>query len=110
MKELQIGIKNLKNNKASGIDNRKYGKREYVMNNYCIFVTESIISNLPIYRDKICVIPLPKKISLRLSTNYTGISLTPTAAKMNSKLLLHRIRPVLEICFVIIKMVSEKRD
>ena len=33
---------------------------------------------------------------MRLATNYRGISLTPTAAKIYSKLLLHRIRPVLE--------------
>ena len=33
---------------------------------------------------------------MRLATNYRGISLTPTAAKIYNKLLLHRIRPVLE--------------
>ena len=37
-----------------------------------------------------------KKGDLRLATNYRGISLTPTAAKIYNKLLLHRIRPVLE--------------
>ena len=31
-----------------------------------------------------------------LSTNYRGVSLTPTTAKIYNKLLLHKIRPVLE--------------
>ena len=39
---------------------------------------------------------MPKKGDLRLAINYRGISLTPTAAKIYNKLLLHRIRPVLE--------------
>ena len=33
---------------------------------------------------------------MRLATNYRGINLTPTAAKIYNKLLFHRIRPVLE--------------
>ena len=33
---------------------------------------------------------------MRLATNYRGISLTPIAAKIYNKLLLHRIRPVLK--------------
>ena len=37
-----------------------------------------------------------KKDDLRLPINYRGIGLTPTAAKIYNKLLLHRIRPVLE--------------
>ena len=35
-------------------------------------------------------------MDLHLATNYRGISLTPTAAKIYNKLLLHRIRQVLE--------------
>ena len=62
------------------------------MNNYCIFVTESA---LDIWRQS-CIIPLPKKGDFRLATNYRGISLTLNAAKIYNKLLLHRIRPVLE--------------
>ena len=88
MRELQTVIKNLKNNKALP----KYGKLEYLMNNFCIFVTESA---LDIWRQS-CIIPLPKTSDLRLATNYRGISLTSNAAKIYNKLLLHRIRPVLE--------------
>ena len=62
------------------------------MNNFCICVTESI---LDIWRQS-CIIPSPKKSDLRLATNYRGISLTSNAAKIYNKLLLHRIRPVLE--------------
>ena len=64
------------------------------MNNYCIFVTESIISNLLIHGDKAASF-LYQKSDLRL-TNYRGIILIPTAAKIYNKLLLHRIRPALE--------------
>ena len=43
-----------------------------------------------------CIIPLSKNGDLRLAISYRGISLTPTVAKTYNKLLLHRIRPVLE--------------
>ena len=45
---------------------RKYGKLEYVMNNYCIFVTESIISNLLIYGDKVASFLYQKKVTCAL--------------------------------------------
>ena len=55
MKELQIMIKNSKITKPVElmISLRKYGKLKYVMNNYYIFVTESAISNLLIFGDKV---------------------------------------------------------
>ena len=74
---------------------RKYGSLEYVINNYCIFVTVYNQQPVDIWRQS-CIIPLPEKGDLYLATNYRGISLTPIAAKIYSKLLLHRIRPVLE--------------
>ena len=40
-----------------------------------------------------------KKGDFLPATNYIRISLTPTAAKIYNKLLLHRIRPVLENIF-----------
>ena len=49
-----------------------------------------------IYGDKVASFLYQKKGDLYLATNYRGISLTPNAAKIYSKLLLHRIRPVLE--------------
>ena len=45
---------------------RKYEKLEYVMNNYVIFATESIISNLLIYGDKVASFLYYKKLTCTL--------------------------------------------
>ena len=68
MKELQIVIKTSKITKPVEliISLRKYGKLEYVMNSYCIFVTESIISNLLIYGDKVASFLYQKKVTCAL--------------------------------------------
>ena len=98
MKELQIVIKNLKNNKASGIDNIPAELwKAGICNEQLLYICNRVYNQQPVdtWRQS-CIIPLPKKGDLRLATNYRGISLTPTAAKIYSKLLLHRIRPVLE--------------
>ena len=65
MKELQIVIKNLKNNKASRIDNipAEVRKGGICNENYYIFVTESIISNLLIYGDKVASFLYHKKVT-----------------------------------------------
>ena len=98
MKELQIVIKNLKNNKASGIDNIPAEVwKAGICNEQLLYICNRVYNQQPVdtWRQS-CIIPLPKKGDLRLATNYRGISLTPTAAKIYNKLLLHRIRPVLE--------------
>ena len=98
MRELQLVIKNLKNNNASGIDNIpaeiwKAG----ICNEQLLYVCNRVYNQKPvdIWRQSF-IISLPKKGDLRLATNCRGISLTTTAAKIYNKLLLHRIRPVLE--------------
>ena len=101
MKELQIVIQNLKNNKPSGIDNISAEVwKAGICNEQLLYICNRVYYQEPIdiWRH-ICIIPLSKKGDLRLAINYRGISLTPTATKIYSKLLLHRIRPVLEnIC------------
>jgi exonuclease III len=42
------------------------------------------------------IIPIPKKGNLQLATNYRGISLMATSAKLFNKLLLKRIQPALD--------------
>jgi hypothetical protein len=42
------------------------------------------------------IIPIPKKGDLRLATNYRGISLMSTSAKLYNKVLLNRLQPVLD--------------
>ena len=93
MKELQIVIKNLKNNKASGIDNIP---AEVLKAGICNEQLLYICNQQPVdTRKQSCIISLPKKGDLRLAANYRGISLTPTAAKILNKLLLHGL-PILE--------------
>lgn len=43
-----------------------------------------------------CILPFPKKGDLSVATNYRGITLTSSAAKIYNHLLLNRIRPELE--------------
>ena len=98
MKELQIVIKNLKSNKASGIDNVPAEVwKAGICNEKLLYICNRVYNQQPvhIWRQS-CIISLPKKGDLRLATNYRRISLTPIAAKIYYKLLLHRIRPVLE--------------
>jgi len=42
------------------------------------------------------IVPIPKKGNLTLPDNYRGISLTQVAAKVYSRLLLNRLRPVID--------------
>ena len=98
MKELQVVIKNLKNNKASGIDNIPVEAwKAGICKEQLLYICDRIYNQEPvdIWRQS-CIIPLHKKGDLHLATNYRGISLTPMAAKIYNKLLLRRIRPVLE--------------
>ena len=98
MKELQIVIKNLINNKASGTDNIPVEVwKAGICNEQLLYICIRVYNQQPIdiWRQS-CIIPLPKKGDLRLSTNYRAVSLTPTTAKIYNKLLLHKIRPVLE--------------
>ena len=84
MKELQIVIKNVRNNKASGVDNipaevRKAG----ICNGQLLYICNRVYNQQPVdtWRQS-CIIPLPKKGDLRVATNYRGISLIPIAAKI----------------------------
>ena len=98
MKEQQRVIKNFKNSKSSGIDNIPAEVwKAAISNEQLLYICNRVYNQQPvnIWRQT-CVISLSKNGDLRLATSYRGISLTPTAAKIYNKLLLHRIRPVLE--------------
>ena len=47
--------------------------------------------------NKGCIIPLPKKGDLSSTNNYRDITLTYIAAKIYNLMLLHRIRPTVDI-------------
>ena len=98
MKEQQRVIKNLKNTKSSGIDNIPAEVwKAGISNEQLLYICNRVYNQQPvnIWRQT-CIILLSKNGDLRLATSYRGISLTPTAAKIYNKLLLHRIRPILE--------------
>ena len=68
MKEPQLVIKNLKNNKASGIDNipaevQKAG----ICNEHLLHICNRVCNQQPvdIWRES-CIIPLPKKVTCAL--------------------------------------------
>ena len=42
------------------------------------------------------ILPFPKRGDISLTTNYTGITLTPIATKIYSSMLLNRIQPEIE--------------
>ena len=91
-------IKNLKNNKASGTDNIPAEVwKAGICNEQLLYICNRVYNQqlVDMWRQS-CIVPLPNKSDLPLATNYRGISLTPIAAKIYHKLLLHRIRPVLE--------------
>ena len=98
MTELQIVIKTLTNNQASGIDNVPAEVwKAVICNEQFLYICNRVYNQKPvdIWRQS-CIIPLLKKVDLRLATNYKAISLTAIAAKIYEKLLLNRIRVVLE--------------
>ena len=98
MKEQQRVIKNLKNIKSSGTDNIPAEVwKAGISNEQLLYICNRVYNQQPvnIWRQT-CIIPLSKNGDLRLATSYRGISLTPIAAKIYNKLLLHRIRPLLE--------------
>ena len=63
MKELQIVIKNLKNNKASGIDNiHAEVWKSGICNEQLLYICNRVYNQQPVdtWRQS-CIIPLPKK-------------------------------------------------
>ena len=98
MKELQMVIKHLKNSKANVIDSAPAGAwKAGICNEQLPYICNRVYNqqSVHIWRQS-CIISLLKKGNLNLATNYRGISLAPTTAKIYNRLLLHRIRPVLE--------------
>ena len=68
MKELQIVIKNLKNNKASGIDNISAELwKAGICNEQLLYICNRVYNQQPVdtWRQS-CIIPLPKKVTCAL--------------------------------------------
>lgn len=98
MDDLEAAIRTLKNNKATGLDEIpaevwKIG----CLNDILLQISNKTYNGSApdIWRSG-GIIPLPKKGDLGLTKNYRGITLSVVAAKVYNKMLLNRIRPVLD--------------
>ena len=100
--EVKVAVKGLKNNKAPGVDN--IIRNELLKNGGdCLLeiirlLCSQILSGTdpPWQFTTNKVVPVPKKGDLSLMTNYRGISLMSAMAKIYNRLLLNRIRPIVD--------------
>ena len=99
LNELKTVLKTIKSAKAFGPDNipviiwKDPIFHNLLLNlcNFCLCNKQS-----PAIWRKSQIIPVPKKGDLSLATNYRGISLLPTAAKVYNKLILNRLLPFVD--------------
>ena len=98
LEELVKCVEGFKNNKASGLDEIpievwKSGAWNTQLLEVC---NKTLNGDKPDMWAKSGIVAVPKKGDLGLTTNYRGISLTATAAKIYNKMILERIRPHLD--------------
>ncbi len=100
--EIEIAMRRLKSGKAAGLDNSitpdmlKYG------GSFMRETIHTICSN--VFSEKVApsqwktnlIIPIPKKGNLTSMSNYRGITLMSVAAKIYNRVLLDRIRPIVD--------------
>ena len=102
LNEMKVAVKMLKNNKAPGIDDIMTNELlknggDYLLEVLRKLCTEILSGSDPPWQWKINkVVPVPKKGDLSLMTNYRGISLMSAAAKVFNRLLLNRIKPIID--------------
>ena len=97
MEELDAAVKSLSSGKSYlylPVEVWKNG----ALNNELLSICNELLKEgtAPEKWKKSCICPIPKKGDLGLPSNYRGISLMSTAAKVYNKMLLLRIRPELE--------------
>ena len=88
----------MEHGKAPGLDGLplelwKLPKVSKVLRTFC---NNALSGNRPAEWGLSGLVPVPKKGNLTLPDNYRGISLTQIAAKVYNRLLLNRLRPVLD--------------
>ena len=99
MDELKTVIKSLPSGKACGLDKVPMEVwKNGTLNEQLLDICNDLLRNgtAPDLWRKSCIIPIPKKGDLGQPSNYRGISLTSTAAKIFNKMILLRIRPEVE--------------
>lgn len=102
LSEVQIAIAALKNNKAPGSDDVVTAE---LLKNGGSFIASTLLSlcnaimsgaDPPWQWTTNKIVPIPKKGDISLMTNYRGISLMSTGAKIYNRLLLNRLRPIID--------------
>ena len=111
--EIDIAIKNIKNGKATGLDEIpsevwKIKEFQDILLKSC----NSVYSQDPIERwTEGCILPFPTKGNITITDNYRRITLTPIAAKkIYNLMILNRIRPYVDPILRKIKMGLELID
>ena len=95
MDELKHSIKDLKSNKASGLDEipPEVWKTECFDQELLELCNKTYQGDAPKTWRQGGILPFPKKGNLGLTNNYRGITLTTVASKIYNKMLLNRLRP-----------------
>lgn len=100
--EVDEAIKSLKANKAPGVDNFVTAELLKGAGDYIRDVLRSLCNKIlsgadpPWQWTTNKIVPVPKKGDLSMMTNYRGISLMSIAAKLYNKMLLERLRPLVD--------------
>ena len=97
--ELETAIRSLPSGKACGLDRIPVEVwKNGVLNEELPNICNDLFRNgtAPDLWKKSCIIPIPKKGDLGLPSNYRGISLISTVAKIFNNMILLRIRPEIE--------------
>ena len=96
--EVDTAVRQMKNGKAPGLDGLpvEFWKLPKVKKSLKMFCNNTYNGNRPKEWGVSGLTPIPKKGDLTKTDNYRGISLTQVAAKVYNRLLLNRIRPVID--------------
>ena len=96
--EVDTAIKQMKFGKAPGLDclPAELWKLPKIRKSLKVFCNDTLNGNRPEEWGLSGIVPIPKKGNLTITDNYRGISLTQVAAKTYNRLLLNRLRPVLD--------------
>jgi hypothetical protein len=96
--EVDTTLKLMKAGKAPGLDGLpvELWRLPKVRESLTTFCNQTLSGNRPTEWGLSGIVPVPKKGNLTLPDNYRGISLTQVAAKIYNRLLLNRLRPVID--------------
>ena len=96
--EIDAAVRQMKSGKAPGLDGlpAEFWKLPKIKKSLLNFCNATYQGNRPKEWGISGLNPIPKKGNLRIPDNYRDISLTQVAAKVYNRLLLYRIRPVID--------------